>query len=265
MLRLFKAFFYLITFRIGKAADALSLNPGVMSAQYDNVIAKKKERIKTYMDAISGMVAEEERKKSRLRILTSDIERLEKLKAGALSKAKQIVAKYGDNVAALKTDAEYIKCQAAFKDFTSTLEEKQNSANELDADIGGYEKQISTHKVQIQSEMRALEKLKGEKHDAVTDVISASEAKKISDAVNNISDDTTEKELASLRELRQKAKASSRVSQEMAGLDAKAAEEEFLEFAISSEADNEFEKLIGLTKTNETATVPSASVSVSES
>ena len=54
-----------------------------------------------------------------------------------------------------------------------------------------------------------------------------------------------------MRELRQKASADARLSRELAGLDVKRAEEEFLEFARSSEADNEFDALIGLTTADE--------------
>ena len=49
-----------------------------------------------------------------------------------------------------------------------------------------------------------------------------------------------------LRELRRKAKASARMSRELAGLDVKRAEEEFLEYATASEANDEFDELIGL-------------------
>jgi hypothetical protein len=48
--------------------------------------------------------------------------------------------------------------------------------------------------------------------------------------------------------MRQKASASARVSREMAGLDAKRAETEFLEYAQQATSDDEFDALIGLSK-----------------
>ena len=55
-----------------------------------------------------------------------------------------------------------------------------------------------------------------------------------------------EEELRELRDLRQKASAGARVSRELAGLDTKRAEEEFLDYAQQSEANDEFDALIGL-------------------
>ena len=46
--------------------------------------------------------------------------------------------------------------------------------------------------------------------------------------------------------MRQKAVANARVSRELAGLDAKKAENEFLEYAQRNAADDEFDALIGI-------------------
>ena len=74
-----RAFFYLITFRINKASETLRMNPGVMSANYDRIIQEKRGRINQYKDAIAAMIAQEETKKEKLKRLTAEIEKLEKL------------------------------------------------------------------------------------------------------------------------------------------------------------------------------------------
>ncbi len=66
--------------------------------------------------------------------------------------------------------------------------------------------------------------------------------------MTGLSNDRTSEELRELRELRQKSSANARVSRELAGMDSKRAEEEFMEYAKSSEADDEFDALIGLAK-----------------
>jgi hypothetical protein len=48
--------------------------------------------------------------------------------------------------------------------------------------------------------------------------------------------------------MRNKASANARVSRELAGMDAKRAENEFMEYAEKSAADDEFDALIGLSK-----------------
>lgn len=248
----FRAMGYLLTFRINKAREVLDLNPGVMSASYDNVIEEKRKRLTQYKDAISAMIAQEESKKDRLRKLTEEIEKLEKLKGGAAAKAKQIVDRYNGDVAAVKADPEYVKCQAAFKDFSSTLNEKSARAAELEEDLQAMVSNVASHKSQIQSLMRELEKLKEEKHDAVADILSAREEQQIADMMTGISNDRTAEELTELRELRSKAAANARVSRELAGMDNARSESEFLEYAQNSVADDEFDALIGLAGKTET-------------
>ena len=242
----FRALGYLLTFRIDKASETLRMNPGVMSANYDRIIQEKRARINQYKDAIAAMIAQEETKKLKLKNLTGEIEKLEKLKAGAAAKARKIAAKHNGDPEATRNDPEYVKCQAAFKDFSSTLAEKQSRVEEIEGDLAELMKNVNGHKVNIQSQMRDLEKLGEEKHDAVASVLSASEEKQIADIMTGLAEDRTGEELRELRELRTKAGAQARMSREIAGLDTKQAEEEFLEFAQASEANDEFDALIGI-------------------
>lgn len=244
----FRATWYLLTFRVDKASETLRLNPGVISANYDRVIQEKRQRLNQYKDAVASMIAQEESKKAALRTLTTEIENLEKLKAGAAAKAKKLVDKYNGDVEAVKVDAEYLKCQAAFKDFSSTLVEKRRRAEELDDDLKTLVSNVGGHKTQIQSLMRDLEKLKEEKHDAVADVLSATEEKQIADMMTGLSNDRTSEELRELRQSRSKAQANARISRELAGMDTAKMESEFMEYAKNSDADDEFDALIGLSK-----------------
>ena len=241
-----RAVWYLVTFRIDKASETLRMNPGVVSANYDRIIDEKRGRINQYKDAISAMIAQEESKKQKLKGLTEEIERLEKLKAGAAAKARQVAERHNGDVEATRNDAEYQKCQTAFRDFSSTLAEKQARVAELEGDVEQLIENINRHKLQIQSQMRDLEKLAEEKHDAVATILSAREEQQIADLMTGLSEDRTSEELRELRELRQKASAKARVSRELAGLDTKQAEAEFMDYAASSQANDEFDALIGL-------------------
>ncbi|MCA9192728.1 MAG: hypothetical protein KDB03_13225 [Planctomycetales bacterium] len=243
----FRAVWYLMTFRVTKASDTLRMNPGVVSANYDRVIEEKRTRLNQYKDAVSAMIAQEESKKERLRTLTEEIEKLEKLRAGAAAKAKKLVEQYSGNIESVKADPDYAKCQAAFKDFSSTLAEKQQRASEIEEDLKQLVANVSGHKTQIQGLMRELDRLKEEKHDAVADILSASEEKQIADMMTGLSNDRTSEELRELREMRQKASANAKISRELAGMETQRAEAEFMEYAQASEADNEFDALIGLT------------------
>jgi phage shock protein A len=244
----FRALGYLVTFRIDKASESLRTNPGVISANYDRVIQEKRNRLNQYKDAVSAMIAQEEAKKEKLRSLTDEIDKLEKLRAGAAAKAKGLVESYNGDVEAVRRDPEYSKCQSAFKDFTSTLAEKQQRAQELDEDLKQLVANVSGHKTQMQSLMRELDQLKEEKHDTVAEIMSASEEKQLADMMTGLSNDRTSEELRELRDLRSQVNANARISRELAGMDSKHAEAEFLEYAQSNEADDEFDALIGLSK-----------------
>ncbi|MCA9233874.1 MAG: hypothetical protein KDA44_00285 [Planctomycetales bacterium] len=241
-----RAVWYLATFRIDKASETLRSNPGVVSANYDRIIEDKRSRINQYKDAISAMIAQEETKKQKVSDLTAEIERLEKLKAGAAAKAKQVAQKHAGNPEATRSDPEYQKCQAAFSDFTSTLSEKQSRVAELEGDVEQLMENINRHKIQIQAQLRELEQLAEEKHEAVATILSAREEQQIADLMTGLSQNRTGEELRELRELRQKASAKARISRELAGLDTKQAEVEFMDFAAASQANSEFDALIGL-------------------
>ena len=251
--RWFRAIFSLFTGKIDESRKSISQNPSVVRATYDRIIREKKSRIQQYKDAIASMIAQEEKKKGQLKTLTEEVEKLSKLKEGAAAMARRLVEKHDGDAEAVKGDPEYLRCQSAYRDFSSTLEEKEARCNELESDINEIQDTVGRHKTQLESIMRELEDIKTEKHETVADMITAREEKEIADMINGISDDRTSEELSEMRELRREAKAGARVAREATGMDAKHAEQEFLKFANDHVADDEFDALIGLSKEDEAA------------
>jgi chromosome segregation ATPase len=244
--RYIRAIGYLFTGRIDEMRKVLMLNPNVMQANYDEIIRDKSSRLGTFKKATGGLIAQQEGKVDKLKLLTAEVQKCEQLKAGAAGKAKAVVAKHGGNAEAVKTDPEYMKCQAAYRDFSSTLEEKQKMITELEADAARLNVSIQTHKNSIQGLLREIDALKSEKHEAVAEVISAKEEREIADMLSGISEDRSSKELQELRDVRRGARADARISREVAGVTARQAEDEFLNYAQVSVVDNEFDKMIGL-------------------
>ena len=89
-----------------------------------------------------------------------------------------------------------------------------------------------------------LDKINSEQSEAVADLTTAREQEEIADMLSGISMDGTSAELTRLRKIREKAKARSKVAQELAGTDLKSEEEEFLTAARSSAISDEFDTLI---------------------
>ena len=137
--RYFRAVGYYITGNVDKARMALQTDPNVIRATYAEVVREKSGRIREYRRAVAGLVTQEEKKKHQVETLSSEVEKLEALKTGALAKAKkraEELKKAGKSVEEIPHDEEYLKCRTAFADFSSTLNEKQARIEELEGDLG---------------------------------------------------------------------------------------------------------------------------------
>ena len=256
--RFFKAIWYTLTGRAHEQADKLMENPEAVRGAYEDIIRDKMENIQRYKSAIGQLIALVENKKNSLKSLTEDVEKFERLKTGAIEKAKTTAAQLQQQGIAdedIKQNAEYVRCVTAYQDFHSTLEEKNNRITELEIDIERAQKDIASHKNQMQTLHRDLNKIKTEQSETVADLITAREQEQIADMMSGISTDGTSEELSRMREIREKAKGRSVVAQELAGTDAKTEEEEFLAAAQSTAASDEFDSLIfGAQKTDAPAT-----------
>lgn len=249
LVRWVKAVGYLLTGQLDSARRVLDTNPHVVRAKFDEIIREKTSRIHHYKQAVAGLIAQQENKVAGVRNLTEEVDKLERLRAGALAKAKMTVEQLkaaGKSMDEIKTDEDYKRCLTAYNDFSSTLAEKQERIAELERDAEDYRKRIGDHKVQLQSLLRDIDKLRAEAADSVADMITAKEEKEIADTISGIAKDGTAEELQRMRQLRQEVKAEARISKELAGTDTRAQEAEFLEYARSTQDSNEFDALIGL-------------------
>lgn len=246
--RIFRSLGFLLTGRFNKAYKSLLNKTVVVEATYENVIAEKKKRITEYTNAVATMITNDERKKLRKNELVKDVEELVRLQAGALAKGKKRAEALGGDPEVCAKDPEFIHCQTAHRDFASTLKEKQKSLEEVSKDLADISKTLNQHKASIESLMRDLEKIKEEKGTAVADLISAQEEKKLAQLFAGISEDKTAKDLEDVRNVINETKAAARVTREISGMDSKRSENEFLAYAVASEADDEFSRLVGLTK-----------------
>ncbi|MEM6313962.1 MAG: hypothetical protein AAF743_07730 [Planctomycetota bacterium] len=254
--KFFRAIGYLFTGKVDEKRRELSKNPHVIQATYDRIVSEKKARIQQYKDAVARMITQEEKKLAKVRSLTDEVNHLEKLKEGAAAKARMTVQQLkaqGMSMEQIKSNDDYMRCLAAFNDFTSTLSEKREHIAELEVDVREISGNVKNHKVQLQQLLREIDKIKEEAAATVADVITSKEEEEIADMLSGISDDRTSKELEEMRDLREQSKAQARVSREMAGTDTAAQEREFLEYARTGVSSDEFDQLIGLADEADTA------------
>lgn len=247
--RFFRAIGYYLSGGLIKKAEKIEMDPNVTRAQFEDVITTRRKRIQEYKSAVGRLMAQQMKKAKEMERLTEEVEHLERLKAGALAKAKKRVSDLqaeGLSQDKITEDVEYQKCLAAFENFSTTLEEKNKRIASLEKDLEDAKTEINRHEVQLQTLAREIEKLQQEADQTVADMASAREITDINDALSGIAADGTAEMLRSLRERRNRASAEAKISSKLAGTDTKVQEEEFLRYAQSSKATDEFEKLVGL-------------------
>ena len=245
--RFFKAIWYTLTGRAHETADRMMENPEAVRGAYEDIINDNKRNIQRYKEAIGQLIALVEQKRSSVKTLTDEVSNLEELKTGAIAKAQQTAADLQNQGMApeeVKQHTEYIRCVTAYQEFNSNLQEKEGRITGLESEIEQAQTDIDSHKVQITSLHRELDKIKSEQSEAVADLITAKEQEEIADMLSGISMDGTSADLTRMREIREKAKGRSKVAQELAGTDSRSDEEEFLTAARSSSASDEFDALI---------------------
>ena len=249
MFRYLRALWYLLTGRIDQARQSLSRNPYVIRATYDKAIENKTESIRSVRDAIAGLVTQKEKKTIRLQSLTEEVNRLEKIKQGALAKAKSVsdtLKNQNLSEQDIKGHKDYISSLAAYQDASSKLQSKNSDITSLEEEVQESLGKINNYTVKLQQMQREKEALASEKEDTVADIVSAEEDRKVNELLVGLSKDHTSKDLAEMRDLRQRTKAEASVTKTLEGADNSMLENELLSYASNSESANEFDKLVGL-------------------
>jgi chromosome segregation ATPase len=187
--RYFKEIWYALIGRTHVQVGKLSENPEAVRGAYEVINRYKQGNILRYKEAIGQLLALVEQKKNSLKGLTNDIDKLEQMKAGAIAKAKSTAAelqKAGTSDEDIKQDPDYVRCVSSYNDFHSTLEEKNARVAELEQDIERSQEDIESHKVQINSLHRDLDKIKTEQSETYAELITAREQEDIADMLSGI-------------------------------------------------------------------------------
>jgi chromosome segregation ATPase len=256
--RLFRNIWYFFTGRVDRISEGIEKDPTVIRRQFDVIINQRKMSINQYVEAVSGLIAVQEKKKARLEYASKELERLAKLRNGAIAMAKSRMDDLQKKAATkeqIEADVTYQKCLTGFQDFSSSISQYENECKSIEIEIQTSQKEIDSHKIRLEQLKRSIDEVKKEKDATVADMISAKEEDGINKVLAGISTDTTGEMLERLRDNRQKAKARARTTRELAQTDVQQSMAEFEKFAATSGAKADFNKLIGLSEpmTTETA------------
>jgi chromosome segregation ATPase len=247
MFRYLRALWYCITGRFAEARKALQENKYVMTATYDRAIDKSKDRFETVKNAVAELINIEQTRVGEIKDIGSNLERLTKVKTGAqMAMQKRIdeLKGQGKSKEEILADPTFIKHKGAYEDASSTLAESQKRYDEKEADLKERRKQIAVYKTELQGMQRSTQALEQEKNEAVADVAIAQQQEAINSTLAGLATDTTDKDLADAREARKRSQARAKITSELAGNDAKHAENEYLAFADQKAANTELDKLL---------------------
>jgi len=246
--RWIRAVGYLLSGRVDSARKVLDSNPHVMNAKYDEMIRDLSLKIREYVDAAAKVSAFSAKKKATLLATSQDIDKLQKLQAGAMNMGKQVAAMLQSKGIDPSTDVEYIQNRSAYNDFSSTLLEKMKTKAELEDAIKESERNNKSNLATLKDLQRQYENLKKEQGEMVGRMINATVERELNQMVAGLDAGTGNvlNERNKIREMVMEAEASAKITGQVAGTDARRAEEEYLELAVSSAANNEFDLATGV-------------------
>ncbi len=203
IVRYFKGIWYAFTGRAQKRSNKHTENLKAVRAAYEVLLRVKQEDVQSYKNVLGHSIALIEQKKNTLKGVTSDIVELERMKAGAIDKAENTAAELRDAGASdteIEQHPNYVRHITSYNDFHATLEEKNARVVKLEQDIQRSLTDIESHKLQITSLHRDLDKLKTQQSDAVADMIAVREQREISDTLSGISKNDISIELTRIQE-----------------------------------------------------------------
>ena len=164
-------------------------NPEAVRGVYEDIIQNKKDNIQRYKLAIGQLIALIEQKKSTLKGITDEIDKLEKMKAASTAKAENIgidLKLSGLSEHEINQNTDYTRHINAFNDYESSIKEKNVRIDELEKDIERAQGDIESHKANITHLHRDVEKTKTEQSEAVAYLITAREKKEINGILSDI-------------------------------------------------------------------------------
>lgn len=171
------------------ARKVLMENTEAVRGVYEDIIREKQENIQRYKQVMGQLIAFVEQKKSSLKGLTDDIEKLEMMKKAAIAKSKNILSELklsGLSDSEIEQHPDYIKHIRSYNDFDSTVNEKSSRIDELEQDIASAQQDMEHHKSNMSHLHRDVEKIKTEQSEAIAELIIARKKEELNGILSDI-------------------------------------------------------------------------------
>ncbi len=230
--------------------------PDAIRARFEEIINDKTARIERYKQAVVQLTKQWQRKTAALETLAAQVQRLERAQESTLQKANRrvdMLKSAGKLMPEIKAETRFLRYREAYAESSAEFDEAKERFAELETDAEEHLGKIRQHEAQLEILIDELQEIQDEAAEVSSDLITVELEQEIVDLRAGISRENADKELRDLMRQFRKAKASVRITKEIADLDGEARDAEYLEVARKVTAAREFEQSVGLDDTPDTA------------
>lgn len=248
-MRLFRALWNKFWGWVTGKAEGIEEDADVIAATFDASIAKGKARLDKTKQAVAKLMTIADKKQLQLNTLSKSIEKLTQVRSAATAKATSIVETMkaqGVTAEQIGSNPDVIRATKAYNDAGAELSRKLAESKTKETELHTLQDNLANMKANLQSIYRNADSLREEKEGAVADVITAKEQAMINDLYSGVSREGSDQALERAREARRNVVSRAKLTTELAGLEAGAQGDEYLQYAESVAANSEFAALIGL-------------------
>lgn len=245
--RWMRAIGYMFSGKVDNVTRGINKDPNVMNAKYDDMIRKMGDSIRQYVNAASIVSSHVAKKEASLLSVRAEIKKIEGLRAGAINIATKVAEELKAKGIDPNTNIEYTQHRSAYNDFSSTLLEKKKIEQELVDAIAAGNETNKNNLATLKTLQRDFDKLKSEKGEMVSRMISSAEERSMNEMISGLSSHNNDvmAERAKMRDMVMESEAAAKITGQVAGTDARRVEEQYLEASVRMAANSEFDALTG--------------------
>ena len=238
---------YVLTARFEKLAELWGMTPDVIKIRYKGIIDQKTNNVENYANAVAEINQQIQLTERELKTSIASQEQSNKLRLGAftlLQDRVESLLKEGITKKEVKKHPDYVKYASQYKIHENRSRDLDERVAKLETELSNYKGKVDIHLANINKMKQEIENIKKESREAGADILANQAAEKIARMQANLSTDSSDKELAALRDMRDRSSARTRTIEQIAETDISRLQLELEQAAEASEIDKELDDLI---------------------
>lgn len=220
----------LVSNSVDETTDKMITSPEGVRSTYRAARDKWKKDFHEVRDAVAQLGMVREQKKTELEKVNKEDEEIALKKQGAVNKFKE---------------TKDPKFQEMFQRYHQRDTELDQRREQLTGEIQGLENQLDKYKRKLTQMQARIKDLDKEEAEAIADIVTSKSIIDLNDRLSGLSTDLHDDNLTAINRHREKMRAKAQISDEIAGTDADAIEDEIMAAGMSTDAMDEFNAMLG--------------------